>query len=136
MFTLPIRVYYEDTDAGGVVYYANYLKFYERARTEWLRQLQVDQIIVAQEHDALFAVRHVEVDYLRAARLDDVLTVTAQVKDMRRASIFFEQTIVRGAERISSASVRICCVRASNFTACEVPPFIRERLSPTQSPSS
>jgi len=133
---MPLRVYYEDTDAGGVVYYANYLKFYERARTEWLRQLRVDQVLVAQEHDALFAVRAIEVDYLRAARLDDLLTVTAEVRDMRRASIVFEQKILRGEEPVSTATVRICCVRASNFTACEVPPFVRERLSQKQSQPS
>ncbi|TAK92536.1 MAG: tol-pal system-associated acyl-CoA thioesterase [Burkholderiaceae bacterium] len=131
MFTLPIRVYYEDTDAGGVVYYANYLKFYERARTEWLRQLDVDQVAVAQELDTVFAVRHIEVDYLRAARLDDQLTVTVTVKEMRRATIVFEQSILRGEEAVSKATVKICCMSPSKLSACEIPPFIRERLPST-----
>jgi len=129
MFSLPTRVYYEDTDAGGVVYHANYLKFYERARTEFLRQLQIDQLNVAQKHDAVFAVRHIDIDYLRAAKMDDLLIVTAAVEQMRGASIIFKQQILRGEECLSEATVRVCCVSASAFTPREIPSFIRERLT-------
>ena len=90
-FTLPVRVYYEDTDAGGVVYYANYLKFCERARTEWLRTLGVSQQALIDEQGLAFVVRSVQADYLASARLDDALEVVTRVAMLRRASLLFEQ---------------------------------------------
>ena len=86
-FTLPVRVYYEDTDAGGVVYYANYLKFCERARTEWLRALGVSQQALIDEQGLAFVVRSVHADYLASARLDDALTIATRVAMLRRASL-------------------------------------------------
>jgi len=87
--SLKVRVYYEDTDAGGIVYYANYLKYYERARTEWLRQKGIDQSLLATTERRLFVVKNVEIQYLRPARLDDELTIQTEVSHLGRASIRF-----------------------------------------------
>ncbi|MBP7467595.1 tol-pal system-associated acyl-CoA thioesterase [Thauera sp.] len=109
-FTLPIRVYYEDTDAGGVVYYANYLKFCERARTEWLRTLGVSQQALIDEQGLGFVVRSVQADYRASARLDDALEVITQVAMLRRASILFEQQLVRGQELLFTARVLLASI--------------------------
>ena len=109
-FTLPVRVYYEDTDAGGVVYYANYLKFCERARTEWLRTLGVSQQALIDEQGLGFVVRSVQADYLAPARLDDALEVITQVAMLRRASILFEQQLVRGQELLFTARVLLASI--------------------------
>ncbi len=92
-FLWPVRVYYEDTDSGGVVYYANYLKFMERARTEWLRSLGFEQDQLLEKEGVLFAVRRVEVDYRRPARFNDALTVSASIKSRGKASLTFQQEI-------------------------------------------
>src|SRR5690606_18043544 len=109
-FTLPVRVYYEDTDAGGVVYYANYLKFCERARTEWLRTLGVSQQALIDERGLGFVVRSVQADYRASARLDDALEVITQVAMLRRASILFEQQLVRGQELLFTARVLLASI--------------------------
>ena len=109
-FTLPIRVYYEDTDAGGVVYYANYLKFCERARTEWLRTLGVSQQALIDEQGLGFVVRSVQADYRASARLDDALEVITQVAMLRRASILFEQRIMRGQELLFTTRVLLASI--------------------------
>lgn len=109
-FTLPIRVYYEDTDAGGVVYYANYLKFCERARTEWLRTFGVSQQALIDEQGLGFVVRSVQADYRASARLDDALEVITQVAMLRRASILFEQQLVRGQELLFTARVLLASI--------------------------
>ena len=109
-FTLPVRVYYEDTDAGGVVYYANYLKFCERARTEWLRTLGVSQQALIDEQGLGFVVRSVQADYRAPARLDDALIVVTQVAMLRRASILFEQQLVRGQELLFTARVLLASI--------------------------
>ena len=109
-FTLPIRVYYEDTDAGGVVYYANYLKFCERARTEWLRTFGVSQQALIDEQGLGFVVRSVQADYRAPARLDDALEVITQVAMLRRASILFEQQLVRGQELLFTARVLLASI--------------------------
>ena len=95
MFSLPVRVYWEDTDAGGVVYHAQYLAFLERARSEWMRANGYGQDRLRQEHDLVFAVRSMAVDFLKPARLDDALQVTAQLRDCRRASAVFDQAVLR-----------------------------------------
>ena len=97
MFVWPVRVYYEDTDSGGVVYYANYLKFMERARSEWLRDLGVEQDELLARERIIFAVRAVQVDYLQSARFNDVLWVTAEVAERGRASLSFKQRVLRPA---------------------------------------
>ena len=109
-FTLPIRVYYEDTDAGGVVYYANYLKFCERARTEWLRTFGVSQQALIDEQGLGFVVRSVQADYRASARLDDALIVVTQVAMLRRGSILFEQQLMRGQELLFTARVLLASI--------------------------
>ena len=109
-FSLSVRVYYEDTDAGGVVYYANYLKFCERARTEWLRTFGVSQQALIDEQGLGFVVRSVQADYLAPARLDDALIVVTQVAMLRRASILFEQQLVRGQELLFTARVLLASI--------------------------
>jgi acyl-CoA thioester hydrolase len=109
-FTLPVRVYYEDTDAGGVVYYANYLKFCERARTEWLRTLGVSQQALIDEQGLAFVVRSVQADYLASARLDDALEVVTRVAMLRRASLLFEQQVMRGQELLFTTRVLLASI--------------------------
>lgn len=108
MFVWPVRVYYEDTDSGGVVYYANYLKFMERARTEWLRDLGLEQDELIERDKVIFAVHSLAVDYLRPARFNDLLWVTAAVEERGRASLTFNQRIVRvRADRRNGAWGRV-----------------------------
>ena len=109
-FTLPVRVYYEDTDAGAVVYYANYPKFCERARTEWLRTLGVSQQALIDEQGLAFVVRSVQADYLASARLDDALEVVTRVAMLRRASILFEQQVMRGQELLFTTRVLLASI--------------------------
>src|ERR1035437_2843839 len=99
-FTIPVRIYWEDTDAGGVVYYANYLKFMERCRTEWLRALKVDQQQLIKQRNLQFVVVNVVVDFLRPAVLHDEILVTAQLQRLGGATIHFKQTIMRGDEQL------------------------------------
>lgn len=129
IFEWPVRVYYEDTDAGGVVYYANYLKYLERARTEWLRKLGFEQDLLMRESGIVFAVRRVEIDYLLPARLDDALSVQAEIAAAGRASLTFAQRIVRppGTELIR-ATVKVACLDREKFRPAAIPPLIREKL--------
>ncbi|HCH0556917.1 TPA: tol-pal system-associated acyl-CoA thioesterase [Pseudomonas aeruginosa] len=114
-FSIPTRVYWEDTDAGGVVYHAQYVAFLERARSEWMRARGQMQEQLRREHDLVFVVRGMQLDFLRPARLDDLLTVTVQVRQARRASIVFDQAIWRGEEKLLAAQVKIAAVSASAF---------------------
>jgi acyl-CoA thioester hydrolase len=109
-FTWTVRVYYEDTDTGGVVYYANYLKFFERARTEWLRAAGFGQQALAADLGLQFVVARIECDYLRPARLDDVIELDVRVIKTGRVSVVFEQAARRGAEVLAAARVRAGCV--------------------------
>jgi len=108
-FFWPVRVYYEDTDAAGVVYYANYLKYLERARTEWLAAAGVTLGAMEAEHSAVFVVHRLEIDYRRAARLGDALTVTLAPVERSRVRLLVAQNIVRGDDLISSARVTLAC---------------------------
>lgn len=126
--SLQIRVYYEDTDAGGVVYYANYLKYFERARTEWLRGLGIDQSELASTERRLFVVRNVEIQYRRPARLDDELIIQTEVNHWGRASIRFGQRALRGGELLCQAVVTVCCVEAASFRPVDLGPTIRTLL--------
>ncbi|SFV01587.1 tol-pal system-associated acyl-CoA thioesterase [Pseudoduganella namucuonensis] len=112
-FTWNVRVYYEDTDAGGIVYYANYLKFFERARTEWLRAIGVNQHALLQEHDAMFVVKNVSADYHAPAKLDDVLKLTLRIEKLGRASILFAQEAWNGEQLLNTARVKVGCVDSS-----------------------
>lgn len=127
-FRHPVRVYYEDTDAGGVVYYANYLKFMERARSEWLRALGFEQDDLMRDPGVVFAVRRVEVDYLKPARFNEALTVLARVLEHRRSSITFEHEILRAADDavLSRGRILVVCLKAANFRPAALPPAILE----------
>jgi acyl-CoA thioester hydrolase len=109
-FTWTVRVYYEDTDTGGVVYYANYLKFFERARTEWLRAAGFGQQALAEEQGLQFVVARIECDYKRPAKLDDVIQLDVRVVQAGRVSVTFEQTARRGDVVLATARVRAGCV--------------------------
>jgi acyl-CoA thioester hydrolase len=109
---LPLRVYYEDTDLAGIVYYANYLKFIERARSEWLRELGVDQAALKRQ-GRVFAVRRIEANYLRPALYDDLLTVETALSEPGRARIVLQQRVLRGDETLFSARVTIACLDAA-----------------------
>jgi acyl-CoA thioester hydrolase len=128
-FILPVRVYYEDTDAGGVVYYANYLRFMERARTEWLRALGYEQDELSDGDGIVFAVRRAEVDFLKPARFNDALTVSAQVVQTGKASITFAQEIHRGAELLCSGEVRLACIDTQRFMPRAIPKAMLEKIT-------
>lgn len=124
-FRLPLRIYWEDTDAGGVVFYANYLKFFERARTEWLRSLGFAQERSRQQLGILFVVSETSVRYLRPARLDDMLHITVEVSGAGRASMTVAQQAWRvldnGSELLAEGSIRIGCVDSGTFRPCRIP---------------
>jgi acyl-CoA thioester hydrolase len=114
-------VYWEDTDAGGVVYYANYLKFMERCRTEWLRAMGIDQARLLAERQLQFVVANVTVDFLRPAVLHDEILVTAQLQRLGGATIHFKQTIMRGVEQLIDASTRVACLDSGTLKPRAIP---------------
>jgi acyl-CoA thioester hydrolase len=120
-FVHPCRIYWEDTDAGGVVYYANYLKFMERCRTEWLRFLGVDQAVLRRERQMQFAVVSVSVDFMRPALLNDEILVTAELDRLGGATISFKQTIMRGETQLIDASTRVACLDSGTLKARAIP---------------
>ena len=124
-FSWGARVYWEDTDGGGVVYYANYLKFMERARTEWLRSMGHSQAELAEQFGFVFAVVEVKVNYRRPARLDDELTISCLPVPEGRASIRFKQVIRKGADTLADGEVRVACVDAKTFRPRALPDFIK-----------
>ena len=129
IFHWPLNVYYEDTDAGGVVYYANYLKFLERARTEWLRSKGINQHQVSKDYGALFAVRSVSIDYKQPAHLDDQLAVSVEVLDVRKASLNMKQNILNNNdELIVNAAVNIVCLHDESFSPRPIPQTIYEAI--------
>ena len=130
-FEHTLRVYWEDTDAGGVVFFANYLKFFERARTEWLRSLGFSQERMRVDDDAAFVVSETRVRYLRPARLDDWLTITVRLASVARASITIEQQAWRGDELLTEGSIRIACVDTARFELRRIPAGITHALSQT-----
>jgi acyl-CoA thioester hydrolase len=122
-FSWKVRVYWEDTDAGGVVYHAGYLRFMERARSEWMRALGVDQMAYKQATGLAFMVRDMHIDFLRPALLDDELSVTVEVKERRAASILFAQTILKAdGHCLVRASVRVACVELERMRPAAIPP--------------
>jgi len=134
-FTLSVRVYYEDTDAGGVVYYANYLKYLERCRSEWLRYLGFDQRALAADPGVVFVVAGVEVEYRRPARFDDHLAVSAAVADLSKARLTFAQQVRRGDELLVDAKVRVACVVVASFRPKALPADLAAALNPLAPPS-
>ncbi|MFK7943902.1 MAG: tol-pal system-associated acyl-CoA thioesterase [Paracoccaceae bacterium] len=126
MHRLAIRVYYEDTDFGGVVYYANYLKFLERGRTEALRDLGVDQVALKQA-GTVFVVRRVEADYVKPARFDDILEVRTRAETIRKASVVMAQEIFRGDDLLLTAIITVACM-GENGRPVRIPPEISANL--------
>ncbi|MFT3756712.1 MAG: tol-pal system-associated acyl-CoA thioesterase [Pseudoxanthomonas sp.] len=127
-FSLPTRVYWEDTDAGGVVYHAQYLAFLERARTEALRSLGLGQENLRATHDVVFVVRDMQLDFLKPAKLDDLLDVRVQLQECRKASLVFAQSIVRDDVLLLTATVRVAAVKASAFSPVAIPAALHQQL--------
>ncbi len=129
-FKWQVRVYYEDTDAGGVVFYANYLRFMERARTEWLRSVGFEHEQLINEHDLIFAVKNVTIDYKKPARLDDLLTVTSTLLKHRGASITFQQFINNEKnELLTQAEIKVACLNATTLKASPMPEALLTELA-------
>ena len=124
-----VRVYYEDTDMGGVVFYANYLKYMERGRTEWLRALGVNQSTLAAQEQRGFMVVRVDVRYLSPARLDDLLQIESEVTRMGRASLHFLQSVWRNGELIVQSNIQVCCVETVNMRVAAIPASVRTKLA-------
>lgn len=123
-----VRIYYEDTDSGGVVYYANYLKYLERARTEFIRTLGVEQRQFAEETGLAFAVRSLSAEYLKPAKLDDLVEVETAIEDLGRAQVTFAQSIRRGDETLLTATVRVACLDLAKGRPAAIPKSIHEKL--------
>lgn len=128
LFAMPLRVYYEDTDAAGVVYYANYLKFMERARTEWLRMLGFEQDELSRHDGVVFAVRSANAEFVKPARFNDLLQATVAVHRRGRASLTFTQEVQRAGEVLCRAEIRIACIETKDFTPCPIPGRILARV--------
>ena len=135
-FLWPVRVYYEDTDASRVVYHAAYVKFFERARTEWLRALGFSQHSLHDELGVVFTVANIEVDFVRPARLDDELVVAVTVEQVRGASVTFSQVLYRkdaAQAPLARARVRVACVSYETFRPCPLPAGFKNKLDTLQS---
>lgn len=134
LFSWPTRVYWEDTDAGGLVYHAQYLAFLERARSEWVRALGYGQDGLRRDHGLLFVVAGLQIGFLKPARLDDALMVTVELRRCRRASLIFDQSVLRGEERLISAQVRVAAVDAQHQRPCAIPPSLYAQLQAREAP--
>ena len=131
-FIWPVRVYYEDTDSGGVVYYANYLKFMERARTELLRKYGIEQDRLIEDEGIIFAVRHVEADYLRPARFNDALEVSASITTLSRVSVVFGQEVrLAGTNQVlCRGKVKVACLDTARFRPHPIPEKLKAAFAP------
>ncbi len=137
VFSIPVRIYFEDTDAGGVVYYANYLKYLERCRTEWLRAIGCDQSELLREPGIAFVVRSINLEYLKPARLDELLSVDLVVERISRVQIFFRQAIRRtcptgGSEELASGRIQVVCVNCAQMKISSIPALLRAKLEALQ----
>ena len=128
-FIWPVRVYYEDTDAGGVVYYANYLRFFERARTEMLRDMGYEQDELIKDRNVIFAVRSAQVDYIKPARFNDQLQVSAEIKIAKPASLVFEQTVYCSGDNLCRGTIRIACLDTETLKPKVIPKDLFQQLS-------
>ena len=129
IFVWPVRIYYEDTDAGGVVYHTNYIKFMERARTEFLRSQGIELDVMEQEYRILFAIRALSVEYRRPARLNDLLQVTVDFDAVRPASLAFRQTVLRDGELLCEGTVRVASICVDQFRPKAIPDFMLAQLA-------
>lgn len=127
-FSWPVRVYYEDTDAGGIVFYANYLKFFERARTEWLRACGIDQRRLAEQTGVLFVVRSTALDYRSPARLDDIVTTVSRIEKLGRASVDFMQEAWRSGTLLAKGSIKVACVDGAAMRPAPIPGHVHDAL--------
>jgi acyl-CoA thioester hydrolase len=127
VFSLPMRVYFQDTDAGGVVYHASYLNFMERARTEWLRAFGYSNAAMMKELGVVFVVRSVKLDYLKPALLDDLLEITSCIKELGRSRLNLSQTVLRNGELLTEAEVFLVCVSIPAFKPVSIPEIMRKQ---------
>ena len=128
VFAWPVRVYYEDTDAAGVVYYANYLKFMERARTEWLRSVGFEQTQLADEHGVAFVVTSLSIDYLKPGRFNDGLQVTVELIKVGASHIQLTQRVLRGEEVLATGAVKVACVALRTLRPVRMPQPLATRI--------
>ena len=128
VYSFPVRVYFENTDAGGVVYHSEYLKFLERARTEWLRHLGFDHQALGRNHRAAFIVTSVVADFLKPARLDDTLAVSVQLESVGKVRCIFSQEVRREDEVLVKAKVTVACVTSDTFKPAEIPEPLRKKM--------
>ncbi|HED4877775.1 tol-pal system-associated acyl-CoA thioesterase [Stenotrophomonas sp. PA-6-5C] len=135
-FSWPTRIYWEDTDAGGVVYHARYVAFMERARTEWMRALGYGQERMRSEHGMVFAVRSMQMDFIKPARLDDQLQVSATLVQLKKASMVFDQQVLRDGQLLLSAQVRIAALDAASFRPRGMDDSVLAALQPHLHPES
>lgn len=127
-FIYPVRIYYEDTDAGGVVYHARYLHFFERARTEFLRELSFSQQELLNEQRLAFVVKNVNIDYILPARLDEYLLVETKLLNIRSASLLFEQVLMRDKHILCKATIKVACVDLGKMKPVGIPEAIKTVL--------
>lgn len=127
-YSFPVRVYYENTDAGGVVYHGEYFKFLERARTEWLRHLGFDHQALAREHRVSLVVTAISADFVKAARLDDNLAVSVHLESLGKVRCVFAQEVRREDEVIVRAKVSVACVAGENMKPAEIPESLRRKM--------
>lgn len=135
-FSLPIRVYYEDTDTGGVVYHSNYLNFMERARTEWLRALGFEQDELRRTHGVIFAVSSVNVTFHKPARFNELVTVTVAVQRRGAASLTLSQEVRHQSVTLASGEVRVACIDAERFVPVAIPPRVTAAVESWQGGAS
>ena len=130
-FVWKIRVYWEDTDAGGVVYHSQYLNFFERARTEWLRSKGIHQAQLAKDENVLFAIRHMDIDFEQAARLDDELEITVHTVNAGGVRLTFNQDMTRCSDqqRVATAKLTAVCLKADSFKPTRMPKWIRAEIN-------
>ena len=128
VYSFPVRVYFENTDAGGVVYHSEYLKFLERARTEWLRHLGFDHQALARNHRIVFVVTQAVVDFVKPARLDDNVAVSVQLESLGKVRCLFVQEIRREDELLVRAKVTVACVSGEHFKPAEIPEALRRKM--------
>jgi acyl-CoA thioester hydrolase len=126
VFSMPIRVYNQDIDSGRVVFIANYLKFMEQTRTEWLRAIGISHQHLERHYRVAFVVSELNVKYLKPARLDDLLTSTVKIEELGRSGLMLHQTISRGSMKLCDAMIRTACIGVSQFRPVKIPPDVRK----------
>ena len=127
-FKWSVRIYFEDTDSGGVVYHSNYLKFMERARTEWLRSLELNQVDLRKKDKIMFVVANVNIDYKKAARFNDKLDIETSLNKIGASKVDLTQNIMKNSELYTSAQVSIACIHSETFKPQRIPKLIKQQM--------